>query len=70
MNAVGYLANTNYTDVCNEFCRFCSFYATPRDSRGCVLSPEYVQARIHRVRHLPVTEIHMVGGINPALPYS
>ena len=60
----------NYTDVCNKFCRFCSFYATPRDSRGYTLSPDDVQARIHRVRDLPVTEIHMVGGINPALPYS
>ncbi|HET6384152.1 MAG TPA: aminofutalosine synthase MqnE [Armatimonadota bacterium] len=60
----------NYTDVCNKFCKFCSFYAGPRDSRGYTLTPEDVQARVHRARDFPVTEIHMVGGINPALPYS
>lgn len=60
----------NYTDVCNKFCKFCSFYVGPKDERGYTLSPEDVTARIQRTRHIPVTEIHMVGGINPRLPYS
>lgn len=59
----------NYTDVCNKFCKFCSFYATPRDSRGYTLTPDDVRSRVHRARDFPVTEIHMVGGINPTLPY-
>ncbi|MDQ2732242.1 MAG: radical SAM protein, partial [Armatimonadota bacterium] len=60
----------NYTDVCNKFCKFCSFYVGPKDERGYTLSPEDITARIQRTRHIPVTEIHMVGGINPRLPYS
>ena len=60
----------NYTDVCNKFCRFCSFYVGPRDARGYTLTPDDIQARVYRARDFPVTEIHMVGGINPALPYS
>jgi aminodeoxyfutalosine synthase len=60
----------NYTDVCNKFCKFCSFYVGPRDSRGYTLSPEDIQARVARAKEFPVAEIHMVGGINPLLPYS
>ena len=59
----------NYTNVCNKLCKFCSFYVKPRDERGYVLSPEQVAARIAEYAEAPITEIHMVGGVNPKLPY-
>ena len=59
----------NYTNVCNKLCRFCSFYVKPKDELGYVLSPEQVQARIREYMGAPITEIHMVGGVNPKLPY-
>lgn len=60
----------NYTNICNKFCRFCSFYVKPKDERGYVLEPEQIQARIRDYAEVPITEIHMVGGVNPKLPYS
>ena len=60
----------NYTNVCNKGCLFCSFYALPRDPMSYVLSPEQIQDRVRSYSHLPITEIHMVGGVNPKLPYA
>jgi aminodeoxyfutalosine synthase len=59
----------NYTNICNKLCKFCSFYVKPRDEAGYVLSPEQVAARIHEYDAAPITEIHVVGGVNPKLPY-
>ena len=59
----------NYTNVCNKFCKFCSFYALPRDEDAYTLSPEQIQDRVKKHLHLHVQEIHMVGGINPRLPF-
>ena len=59
----------NYTNICNKLCKFCSFYVKPKDDRGYVLDPEQVARRIHDFGDAPITEIHMVGGVNPKLPY-
>ena len=59
----------NYTNVCNKLCKFCSFYVKPKDERGYVLSPDQVAARVAAYAEAPITEIHMVGGVNPKLPY-
>jgi aminodeoxyfutalosine synthase len=60
----------NYTNICNKFCKFCSFYALPRDSEAYTMTPEQIQARVREHIDLHVQEIHMVAGINPRLPYS
>ena len=59
----------NYTNICNKLCKFCSFYVKPKDERGYVLSSEQVAARVAEYDQAPITEIHMVGGVNPKLPY-
>jgi aminodeoxyfutalosine synthase len=59
----------NYTNVCNKLCKFCSFYVKPKDDRGYVLSPEQAAQRVKDYAEVPITEIHMVGGVNPKLPY-
>ena len=59
----------NYTNVCNKLCKFCSFYVKPNHERGYVLSPEKVAERVRQYADVPITEIHMVGGVNPKLPY-
>ena len=60
----------NYTNICNKGCLFCSFYALPKDSDGYVLSPEQIREKVQVYSHIPISEIHMVGGVNPKLPYS
>lgn len=70
-NVAWYVRNqhVNYTNICNKLCKFCSFYVKPKDDRGYVLDPEQVARRIHDYGDAPITEIHMVGGVNPKLPY-
>jgi aminodeoxyfutalosine synthase len=60
----------NYTNVCNKGCRFCSFYAQKGGPAPYTMSPDDVRAKLLQTRHIPVTEIHMVAGIHPRLPYS
>jgi aminodeoxyfutalosine synthase len=60
----------NYTNICNKFCKFCSFYAKKGGPSPYELSLEEVKRRLDWHREVPITEVHMVGGINPRLPYS
>ena len=63
--------HVNYTNVCNKGCLFCSFYARPKDDpRAYVMSPEQAAAKVFNYHDVPITEIHVVGGVNPKLPYS
>ena len=59
----------NYTNICNKDCKFCSFYAKKGGPQPYELDLHAVRERLHQYRDVPITEIHMVGGINPRLPY-
>ncbi|HMS53791.1 MAG TPA: CofH family radical SAM protein [Fimbriimonadaceae bacterium] len=60
----------NYTNICNKFCKFCSFYAKKGGPDPYEYSMDEVKRRLEWHRDVPITEVHMVGGINPRLPYS
>jgi len=62
----------NYTNVCNKQCRFCSFAAhgDPERAGAYVMSPEQVRESLIRYADAPISEVHMVGGIHPGLPYA
>ena len=59
----------NYTNICNKFCKFCSFYAKKGGPDPYEMSLEEVQRRLDWHKDIAITEVHMVGGINPRLPY-
>ncbi len=59
----------NYTNICNKFCKFCSFYAKKGGPAPYEMSLETVRQRLVQHLDVPITEVHMVGGINPRLPY-
>jgi aminodeoxyfutalosine synthase len=59
----------NYTNICNKFCKFCSFYAKKGGPAPYQMSLEEVRTRLSWHADVPITEVHMVGGINPRLPY-
>ncbi len=62
--------HVNYTNICNKGCLFCSFYAKPKDdARAYVMTPEQAAAKVSNYADVPITEIHVVGGVNPKLPY-
>jgi aminodeoxyfutalosine synthase len=60
----------NYTNICNKFCKFCSFYAKKGGPAPYEMNMNQVRERLGWHRDVDLTEIHMVGGINPRLPYS
>lgn len=59
----------NYTNVCNKLCRFCAFQRLPGQEGAYVMRPEEVAEKIREQLGEPVTEVHMVAGIYPKLPY-
>ena len=59
----------NYTNICNKGCKFCSFYAKKGGPEPYEMSLEDVRDRLDRHKNVEITEVHMVGGINPRLPY-
>ena len=70
-DAAYYIVNQhiNYTNICVAGCKFCAFYRTAKQKDAYVLSPADVEARMRQHLGDPVREIHMVGGVNPALPF-
>ena len=59
----------NYTSICNKGCKFCAFYVLPNQEGAYTLSIDQVKQRVREWLREPVSEIHMVAGINPRLPY-
>ncbi len=71
-NRAYYIRNQhiNYTNICNKGCKFCSFYAKKGGPKPYTLTMDEVRERLRAYRHIPITEVHIVGGVNPRLPYS
>lgn len=59
----------NYTNICNKLCRFCAFQRLPNQEGAYWMKPEEVAQKIREQLDEPVTEVHMVAGIYPRLPY-
>ena len=60
--------HVNYTNWCNRFCGFCAFQRRPGEEGAYCFSPEEVEKFI-RDTNPKATEVHMVGGVWPALGY-
>lgn len=59
----------NYTNICNKFCKFCSFYAKKGGPAPYEMDMAEVRRKLLAHADVPITEVHMVGGIDPRLPY-
>ena len=59
----------NFTNLCNKFCKFCSFDRLPGQEGAYQMTPNQVAEKIREHLHEPVTEVHMVGGVWPKIPY-
>ncbi len=62
--------HVNYTNHCNKFCSFCSFDRLPGQAGAFQLQPDEVAAKVTQLLHQPITEIHMVAGVWPKIPYA
>ena len=59
----------NYTNVCRNRCRFCAFSRDEGEAGAYTLTVAEVLAKAREAVDQGATEIHIVGGENPALPY-
>src|SRR6187431_1049168 len=59
------------TNVCVASCLFCSFARLkPTDAAAYTMSLEQAWDKLRRREHQPLTELHIVNGLNPELPFS
>jgi len=59
----------NYTNICRNRCRFCAFSRSEDEAGAYTLTVQEVLAKAKEAADEGATEIHIVGGENPALPY-
>ncbi len=71
-NRASYIINRyiNYSNYCILSCQFCSFARKKRDADGFQLSVEDILQKAREALGLGITELHIVGGLHPSLPFS
>ena len=60
----------NYSNYCILSCQFCSFARKKRDADGFQFTVEEIVAKASEALRLGITELHIVGGLHPSLPFS
>jgi aminodeoxyfutalosine synthase len=60
----------NYSNYCILSCQFCAFARKKRDADGMQLTVEEIAAKAREALAAGVTELHIVGGLHPSLPFS
>ena len=51
-------------------CQFCSFARKKRDADGFQFSVEEIVEKAREALKIGITELHIVGGLHPSLPFS
>ena len=60
----------NYSNYCILSCQFCSFARKKRDGDGFELTVDQMVTKAEESLELGITELHIVGGLHPSLPFS
>lgn len=61
--------NINPTNICVNRCKFCAFSKSSDEEGAWTLSMNEIEARVSSAVKSGVYEFHIVGGLNPALPF-
>ena len=71
-NRASYILNRyiNYSNYCILSCRFCAFARKKRDADGFQFTVEEIVQKAREALSLGITELHIVGGLHPSLPFS
>lgn len=64
-----YNQHLNYTNVCLNRCLFCAYARDKGENGAFTLSIEDIRAKLLERIDEPVWELHVVGGLNPSLPF-
>ena len=70
-NRASYIVNRyiNYSNYCILSCQFCSFARKKRDADGFQLTIEEIVGKAREALRIGITELHIVGGLHPSLPF-
>ena len=60
----------NYSNYCILSCQFCAFARKKRDADGFQHSVEEIVQKAREALNIGITEMHIVGGLHPSLPFS
>jgi aminodeoxyfutalosine synthase len=71
-NHASYILNRyiNYSNYCILSCQFCAFARKKRDADGFQFTVEEIVQKARESLNLGITELHIVGGLHPSLPFS
>ncbi|MCX6899750.1 MAG: aminofutalosine synthase MqnE [Verrucomicrobia bacterium] len=71
-NRASYILNRylNYSNICILSCQFCEFGKKKRNAEAFELTIEQMVERVANDLRLGITEVHIVGGLHPSLPFS
>jgi aminodeoxyfutalosine synthase len=71
-NRASYIINRyiNYSNYCILSCQFCSFARKKRDADGFQFTVEEIVEKAREALKIGITELHIVGGLHPSLPFS
>ncbi len=64
-----YNQHINYSNICTNLCKFCAFGRDKDSDLAFEMSVEEVKQKVRDRLSEPISEIHMVGGIHPDLPF-
>jgi len=59
----------NHTNICVNGCKFCAFGKRPGEEGGYQMTLKEVFRKVESMKDRFVSEVHIVGGCNPDLPY-
>ncbi len=59
----------NYSNYCILSCQFCAFSRKKRDADGFELTVEQMVQKAREALSVGITELHIVGGLHPSLPF-
>src|SRR6266511_913912 len=60
----------NYSNYCILSCQFCAFARKKRDKDGFELTVDEIVQKAREALAIGITELHIVGGLHPSLPFS
>ena len=71
-NRASYIINryVNYSNYCILSCQFCAFARKKRDADGFQHSVDEIVQKAREALQIGITEMHIVGGLHPSLPFS
>ncbi len=59
----------NYTNVCTSKCRFCAYFREEGQKGAFTLTIDEIIEKAARAWEMGATELHIVGSLNPKLPF-